>query len=110
LSTTVADARFAKPLDTALVERLASGHDVLVTVEEGAVGGFGSFVLHHLAGHGLLDGALKVRTLTLPDLFLDHDKPEQMYARASLDCDGIVKSVLGALDADRLSLPERVHQ
>jgi 1-deoxy-D-xylulose-5-phosphate synthase len=110
LSTTVADARFAKPLDTALVERLAHEHDVLITVEEGAIGGFGSFVLHHLAKHGLLDGAVKVRTLTLPDLFMDHDKPEQMYAQASLDSDGIVKSVLGALDAARIPVPGRAHQ
>jgi 1-deoxy-D-xylulose-5-phosphate synthase len=110
LSTTVADARFAKPLDTALVERLAREHDVLVTVEEGAIGGFGSFVLHHLASYGLLDGALKVRTLTLPDLFIDHDKPEKMYAQASLDVDGIVKSVLHALGAERLESSGRAHQ
>ena len=110
LSTTVADARFAKPLDTTLVERLAREHDVLITVEEGAIGGFGSFVLHHLAKEGLLDGAIKVRTLTLPDLFMDHDKPEQMYAQAALDSEGIVKSVLGALDAARIPVPGRAHQ
>ena len=97
LSTTVADARFAKPLDTALIGRLAREHEVLITVEEGAIGGFGSFVLHHLATAGLLDRGLKVRPLVLPDVFLDHDKPEVMYARAGLDAAAIVKSALGAL-------------
>jgi len=109
LSTTVADARFAKPLDNALVEKLAREHDVLITVEEGAIGGFGSFVLHHLVSHGLLDGAARVRTLTLPDVFIDHDKPEKMYAQASLDSDGIVRCALGALDGERLSGLERAH-
>ena len=76
LSTTVADARFAKPLDTDLVERLADGHEVLITIEEGSVGGFGSFVLQHLALAGRLDRGLKIRPMVLPDLFLDQDKPE----------------------------------
>ena len=80
LSTTVADARFAKPLDTALIDRLAREHEVLVTVEEGAVGGFGSHVLAHLATSGALDRGLKVRTLAMPDRFVDQDKPEAMYA------------------------------
>ncbi len=97
LSTTVADARFAKPLDIDLVHRLARNHEVLVTVEEGSVGGFGSFVLHELAGSGLLDGGLKVRSMVLPDVFIDHDKPERMYAQAKLDAAGIVGTVLAAL-------------
>jgi 1-deoxy-D-xylulose-5-phosphate synthase len=97
LSTTVADARFAKPLDEALILRLAREHEILVTVEEGSVGGFGSHVLHLLARSGLLDGGLKVRTLTLPDLFQEHDKPETMYALAGLDAAGIVRTVENAL-------------
>src|SRR3546814_9328920 len=77
LSTTVADARFAKPLDAELIRRLALEHEVLITIEEGAAGGFGSFVLHHLAGQGLLDHGLKIRPMTLPDAFIEHDKPER---------------------------------
>ena len=98
-STTVADARFAKPLDVDLILRLAREHEVLITVEEGAIGGFGAFVLQALAEHGALDRGLKVRTLTLPDIFQDHDKPEAMYAEAGLDADGIVRAALGALGA-----------
>lgn len=97
LSTTVADARFAKPLDEALILRLAREHEVLVTVEEGSVGGFGSHVLHLLAREGLLDGGLKVRSLTLPDIFQEHGKPEAMYAEAGLDAAGIVRIVETAL-------------
>ncbi len=97
LSTTVADARFAKPLDTALVRRLSAGHEVLVTVEENAIGGFGTQVLHFLARDGLLDSGLKVRTLMLPDLFVEQAKPEKMYADAGLDAAGIVACVFGAL-------------
>ncbi|GHD05897.1 1-deoxy-D-xylulose-5-phosphate synthase [Tianweitania populi] len=97
LSTTVADARFAKPLDQDLVRRLARDHEVLITVEEGAIGGFGTQVLHFLALEGLLDNGLKVRPLVLPDLFVDHAKPEKMYADAGLDSAGIVRSVFGAL-------------
>lgn len=99
LSTTVADARFAKPLDEALILRLAREHEVLVTVEEGSIGGFGSQVLHLLARTGVLDSGLKIRTLTLPDIYQDHDKPEAMYAAAGLDAAGIVRSVEGALGA-----------
>ena len=84
LSATVADARFAKPLDEDLIRRLAQNHEVLVTVEEGAVGGFGSHVLQFLATSGLLDRGLKVRTLVLPDIFIDQDKPERMYEIAGL--------------------------
>ncbi len=97
LSTTVADARFAKPLDTALIDRLAREHEVLITVEEGSVGGFGSFVMHHLADTGALDTGLRVRSMVLPDTWLDHDKPDRMYAKAGLDAKGIVAKVLGAL-------------
>jgi len=101
LSVTVADARFAKPLDEDLILRLAREHEALITIEEGSIGGFGAFVLHMLADHGALDRGLKVRTLVLPDIFQDHDKPEAMYARAGLDAEGIVKATLNALDANR---------
>lgn len=97
LPTTVADARFAKPLDHDLIRQLARHHEVLITIEEGAMGGFGAFVLHFLAQDGLLDRGLKVRTLTLPDVFQEHDKPELQYALAGLDADGIVSTVLAAL-------------
>ncbi|MDQ2860670.1 MAG: 1-deoxy-D-xylulose-5-phosphate synthase [Pseudomonadota bacterium] len=100
LSATVADARFAKPLDVDLILRLAREHEALITVEEGAQGGFGAFVLHALAEHGALDRGLKVRTLTLPDLFQDQDKPEAMYAAAGLDAEGIVRGALAALGAE----------
>jgi 1-deoxy-D-xylulose-5-phosphate synthase len=100
LATTVADARFAKPLDHDLIRQLARHHEVLVTIEEGAMGGFGAFVLQFLAGDGLLDRGLKVRTLTLPDIFQEHDKPELQYALAGLDADGIVSTVLAALGRD----------
>ncbi|HEY8002724.1 MAG TPA: 1-deoxy-D-xylulose-5-phosphate synthase, partial [Phenylobacterium sp.] len=103
LSATVADARFAKPLDVDLVLRLAREHEALITIEEGAVGGFGSFVLQTLAQHGALDRGLKVRPLTLPDLFQDQDKPEAMYAQAGLDAEGIVRSALAALGADNVA-------
>ena len=102
-STTVADARFAKPLDVDLLLRLAREHEVLITVEEGAVGGFGAFALHALAEHGALDHGLKVRTLTLPDIFQDQDKPELMYATAGLDAEGIARAALNALGAERVA-------
>jgi 1-deoxy-D-xylulose-5-phosphate synthase len=97
LSTTVADARFAKPLDTELVGQLARHHAVLITVEEGAEGGFGSIVLHHLARAGLLDHGLKMRPMTLPDRFQDHDKPELQYAEATLSAQDIVATAAAAL-------------
>ncbi|MGD9670482.1 MAG: 1-deoxy-D-xylulose-5-phosphate synthase [Hyphomicrobiaceae bacterium] len=103
LSTTVADARFAKPLDTGLIEELAREHEVLVTIEEGAIGGFGSFVLHHLAGAGLLDRGLKVRSMVLPDEFVEHGKPEAMYEEAGLNAAGIVETVFAALGRERLA-------
>jgi 1-deoxy-D-xylulose-5-phosphate synthase len=98
LSTTVADARFAKPLDTDLVERLAREHEVLITIEEGTVGGFGSLVLHHLAQGGLLDRGLKIRPLVLPDRFIDHDKPDLQYDEAGLSARHITATALQALD------------
>jgi 1-deoxy-D-xylulose-5-phosphate synthase len=97
LSTTVADARFAKPLDVDLIRELAKNHEVLLTIEEGSTGGFGGHVLHQLASDGLLDGTLKVRTLVLPDRYIDQGKPDAMYAAAGLDADGIVKAVFTAL-------------
>jgi len=101
LSATVADARFAKPLDTDLIRRLAREHEVLVTVEEGAVGGFGSHVMQFLAWEGLLDRGLKVRPMVLPDRFQDHDTPDRMYEAAGLDAKAIVATVLNALGRER---------
>jgi len=100
LSATVADARFMKPLDRDLIARLAKEHEVLVTVEEGSVGGFGSHVLQYLAEAGLLDRGLKVRTMTLPDTFIDHDAPARMYERAGLAAPDIVSTALAALGRD----------
>ena len=97
LNPTIADARFAKPLDTALISKLAREHEVLITIEEGSAGGFGSHVLQFLAWEGLLDKGLKVRPMTLPDVFQEHDTPERMYAEAGLDADGIVLVALNAL-------------
>ena len=97
LSTTVADARFMKPLDEELILRLAREHEVLITVEEGSVGGFGSHVLHFLAQSGVLDRGLKVRSLVLPDRFLDHDQPKVQYDEAGLNAPHITASVLAAL-------------
>jgi 1-deoxy-D-xylulose-5-phosphate synthase len=100
LSTTVADARFAKPLDIALLTRLAREHEVLVTIEEGSVGGFGSFVLQELADNALLENGLRVRTMVLPDAFIDQDTPAAMYAKAGLDAKAIVAKVFEALGKD----------
>jgi 1-deoxy-D-xylulose-5-phosphate synthase len=98
LSTTVADARFAKPLDDELILQLARDHQVLITIEEGSMGGFGAYVLQFLSDSGALDkGLLKVRTMVLPDTYIDHDKPERMYASAGLDAEGIVAKVFDAL-------------
>ncbi len=97
ISTTVADARFAKPLDRDLIRKLATSHEVLITIEEGSIGGFGSFVMHALAEDGLLDRGLKIRSMVLPDLFIDQDKPDLLYARAGLDAKGIVAKVLDSL-------------
>ncbi len=101
LPATVADARFAKPIDTDLVRKLARDHAVLLTVEEGSIGGFGAQVMQFLSDEGLLDsGALKFRALVLPDVYLEQDKPERMYAQAGLDAKGIVAKALEALGRD----------
>jgi 1-deoxy-D-xylulose-5-phosphate synthase len=101
LSTTIADARFMKPLDVDLLLKLARDHEILITIEEGSVGGFGSHVMQTLAEHGMLDtGMLKARAMVLPDVFLDHDTPNAMYGRAGLDAKGIVAKVFEALGRD----------
>jgi len=100
LSTTVADARFAKPLDTDLVDRLAREHEVLVLIEEGAPGGFAGQVLMHLAASGAVDAGLKVRACTMPDLFMDQDSPDAMRAAAGLDAASIVRTALDAFGMD----------
>jgi 1-deoxy-D-xylulose-5-phosphate synthase len=97
LPPTIADARFAKPLDTDLIDQLAREHELLLTIEEGATGGFGSLVLHHLTDRGLLDGGLKVRTMTLPDHFIQQASPDEMYEEAGLRCDDIVRKVADVL-------------
>ena len=107
LSATVADARFAKPLDIDLILRLAREHEALITVEEGSVGGFGAFVLQALADHGAFDRGLKVRTLVLPDVFQDQDKPDVMYAQAGLDAEGIMRGALRALGMDNMGVAGR---
>ncbi|CAN1491665.1 Dxs Deoxyxylulose-5-phosphate synthase [Rhabdaerophilaceae bacterium] len=105
LSTTLADARFAKPLDHDLIRNLARRHEVLLTIEEGSRGGFGAMVLHFLSEDGLLDSGLKVRTLTLPDAYQDHETPARQYAEAGLDAAGIIAAamkVLGLVDSERV--------
>ncbi len=109
LSTTVADLRFAKPLDEVLIRRLLATHEVAVTVEEGAVGGFGAHVLTLASDEGLIDGGLKLRTMRLPDTFQDQDKPEKQYAEAGLDADGIVETVLKALRVNSAGLVEEAR-
>ena len=101
LSTTVADARFAKPLDKKLILQLADEHEVLITIEEGSIGGFGSFVLHELAKEGRLDEGLKIRSMHLPDEFIDHDTPDKMYEKAKLDSKAIVRTVFETLGQDK---------
>ncbi len=115
ISPTIADARFAKPLDLDLISQLASSHEVLITVEEGSVGGFGAHVLHALADMGLLDGGLKVRTMVLPDMFQEHDTQAAMYREAGLDAQGIAALVSSLVEprfvapsaAENLVLQER---
>jgi 1-deoxy-D-xylulose-5-phosphate synthase len=97
LSTTVADARFAKPLDTDLIDRLAREHEVLITIEENAAGGFSAHVLQHLAQSGAFDTGLKIRPMVLPDIFLDHDAPFAQYETAGLNASSIVATALAAL-------------
>ncbi len=106
LSTTVADARFAKPFDAAMVEQLARHHSVLIIVEEGSIGGFGAAVLQHLAMRGLLDGGVRVRSMTLPDRFIDHNTPAAQIIEAGLGAKDIVATAMGALgkDASKLTL------
>lgn len=101
LSTTLADARFAKPLDTDLIRRFAAEHEVMITVEEGSAGGFAAHVMQHLAAEGLFDGGLRFRPMVLPDLFLDQDKPELQYATAGLDARHIVATALSALGREK---------
>ncbi len=101
LSTTVADARFAKPLDTEMIERLAREHEVLITIEEGSIGGFASFVLNHLAMAGMLDQGLKLRPMFLPDRFLEHDTPVSQYDQAGLNARHITQTALSALGLNR---------
>ena len=96
-SCTVADARFAKPFDVAMVEQLARHHGVLIIVEEGSIGGFGSAVMQHLATRGLLDGDLKIRSMTLPDIFIDHGLPAVQISEAQLGAKDIADTALRAL-------------
>src|SRR5439155_16299248 len=107
LSTTVADARFAKPLDTDLINRLAREHEVVITIEEGAIGGFGSHVLQHLAMTGQLDNGLKIRPMVLPDVFLEHDSPNGQYDTAGLNAKHIVATALAALGRETAEQPAR---
>ena len=100
ISVTIADARFAKPLDMELIARLAQSHDALITVEQGAMGGFGAMVLQAMVAQGLLDHGCRVRTLCLPDRFIDQASPAEMYRDAGLDAQGITQSVLRTLGKD----------
>ena len=109
LSTTVADLRFAKPLDVELIRKLLTSHEVAVTVEEGSIGGLGAHVLTMASDEGLTDAGLKIRTLRLPDVFQDHDKPELQYKEAGLDADGIVETVLRALRVNSVGVVEEVR-
>ena len=105
LSVTVADARFAKPLDMDLILRLADEHEILITIEEGSIGGFGSYVMQGLAERGRLDGRIKIRSMVLPDVFLDHDDPATMYAKAKLDAAGIVAKVMEVRNTREIRVP-----
>jgi 1-deoxy-D-xylulose-5-phosphate synthase len=107
LSCTVADARFAKPLDSALVERLAREHEVLITIEEGSMLGFSGLVMHHLATRGLMDRGLKIRPMCLPDVFIDHETPRKQYDQAGLNAPQIVATALSALGKPEMHLPAR---
>ena len=107
LSATVADARFAKPLDQDLIRSLAREHEVLITIEEGAIGGFGAHVMQFLAWEGLARSGLKFRPMILPDRFIDHDSPERMYEAAGLDSKSIVATALNALGRPAAFAAER---
>ncbi len=109
LSTTVADLRFAKPLDVDLIRKLLTTHEVAITIEENAVGGLGAHVLTMASDEGLIDAGLKLRTLRLPDVFQDHDKPELQYREAGLDAEGIVEAVLKALRVNSVGVVEEVR-
>jgi len=100
LSTTIADARFMKPLDEEMILKLAREHEILITIEEGSIGGFGSHAMQLVAEHGMLDGGLRMRAMVLPDVFLDHDTPAAMYGRAGLDAKAIVAKVFDTLGKD----------
>jgi 1-deoxy-D-xylulose-5-phosphate synthase len=107
LPATVADARFAKPLDEALIRRLVNGHEVLVTIEEGAIGGFGTQVLHYLARANLIGNGCKVRTMVLPDRFVSHGSPKEQYDEAGLTARHIVAEVAAALEGTKARLDLR---
>lgn len=110
IATTVADARFAKPLDTALIRQLFSHHELVVTIEEGAIGGFGSQVQQFALERGLLDtGRCRLRSMILPDQFIEHGTPSGQYAEAGLDADGIVRTVLAVLEPERRSVPLKIR-
>jgi 1-deoxy-D-xylulose-5-phosphate synthase len=102
----VADLRFAKPLDETLIRRLLTSHEVAVTVEEAAIGGLGAHVLTMASDQGLIDAGLKLRTMRLPDIFQDHEKPERQYEEAGLDADAIVATVLAALRRNSVGMTE----
>jgi 1-deoxy-D-xylulose-5-phosphate synthase len=106
LSTTVADLRFAKPLDEALIRKLLTTHEVAVTIEEASIGGLGAHVLTFASDEGLVDSGLKIRTMRLPDRFLDHDKPEKQYDEARLNAPHIVETVLKALRSNSAGIEE----
>lgn len=106
LSTTVADLRFAKPLDNELIRQLLTSHEVAITIEEASVGGFGAHVLTMASDDGLTDAGLTVRTMRMPDEFIDQDKPDKQYAMAGLDADGIVETVLKALRHNSVNVEE----
>ena len=100
ISATVVDARFAKPLDQKLIMDLSINHEALITIEEGSIGGFGSHVMQILSERGVFDKGLKMRTMILPDKFLDQDTPEEMYKKAGLDCDSIVEKIEDVLKSN----------
>jgi 1-deoxy-D-xylulose-5-phosphate synthase len=109
LSTTLADARWAKPLDTDLIDRLVKEHEVLITLEEGSIGGFSSFVLNHLAQTGAIDKGVKIRPMFLPDRFVAHASPVEMYTDAGLQAADIVNTALGALGMEKLTSKQQAH-
>ena len=109
LATSVADLRFAKPLDEALIKRLCATHEVVVTIEEGAIGGLGAHVLTLASDSGLTDAGLKIRTLRLPDIFQDHDSPDKQYDTAGLNAQGIIDTVLKALRWNETSVENEVR-